>query len=107
MFYIPEKFLIPYDQYWSWNAENIVHYLYQKEYKLVDKIEKIESSDTAVVIFAYGSNIKYRFDFIRLTNGEDVLVHEYKKDGFKWKETHLLKPEHKKIKLSPDEVIKK
>lgn len=105
MYYIPEKFLTPLNQYWSWNAENVVTMLYQKEYKLIDRIDKIEATDSFVSVYTSGSKGKYRFDFIRLTNGEDVLVHEYKKEGLKWKETDLLKPEHRKVKLSPDEVV--
>lgn len=98
--YIPEDFLCAPYHFWQWESRTLVEVIYKNWYKLIDKIDKVEKKDSQISIYASGKDNKYRFDFVRLTNGEDVLLHENIKINDKWKEVNLLKPEHQNFKLS-------
>ena len=53
-----------------------------------------------IIIYASGNGKSYRFDFVRLTNGYDILLHEYILDIGDWKETSLLGDKWKDMKLT-------
>ncbi|KNF07567.1 hypothetical protein CLPU_15c00610 [Gottschalkia purinilytica] len=98
--YIPEDFLCaPYHR-WQWDSKLFVETVYKDLYSIVDEIINIEQDGDYIKIYAKGGNNEYRFDFIRLTNGEDILLHEYMKSNENWEEVDLLKNDHKKFKLS-------
>lgn len=98
--YIPEDFLCAPYHLWDWYGRYLVEGVYVSWYKIIDKIDYIEKKDSLIYIYASGHGKKYRFDFVRLTNGEDVLLHEYMKQNDKWVEVNILKPEHQSYKLS-------
>jgi len=52
------------------------------------------------VVYAVGNGQLYRFDFVRLTNGEDLLIRENIKFAGVWKETNLLKEQDQIYKFS-------
>lgn len=98
--YISEDFLCAPYHHWYWDSRALVDIIYNSWYNIVDKIDKVEQKDSLISIYASGKGKKYKFDFIRLTNGEDVLLHEYVYESGKWKEVNMLKPEHKGYKLT-------
>ncbi|MCT4594987.1 MAG: hypothetical protein N4A57_12060 [Anaeromicrobium sp.] len=98
--YIPEDFLCAPWHGWDWDSKALVQIVYGNWYKLIDKIDEVEKKDSYISMYAKGKDNEYRFDFIRITNGEDILIHEYIKVNDKWKEVNLLKPGHQHYKLS-------
>lgn len=98
--YIPEDFLCAPWHGWNWDSNHLVNTIYGNWYKLIDKIDDVEIKDSFISIYASGKNEKYRFDFVRLTNGVDVLLHEYIKINNKWKESNILKSKDQGYKLS-------
>lgn len=104
--YIPEDFLCAPSHGWDWEGELFVHFVYHDWYKLIEKIDKVERKDSLISIYASGKDEEYRFDFVRLTNGVDILLHEYIKENDVWKEVNILKPDHQNYKLSILNFIK-
>ncbi|MCM1990699.1 hypothetical protein [Oceanirhabdus seepicola] len=104
--YIPEDFLCAPYHSWYWDSSSVVNVIYEYWYKLIDNIDKVEREGANIRIYASGAQNKYKFDFIRLTNGEDVLLHEYIKLDDKWKEVNILKKEHQYFKLSKSKFSK-
>ncbi|MDS1029242.1 hypothetical protein RDV78_01815 [Bacillota bacterium LX-D] len=98
--YLPEDFLCAPYHHWDWDAPSIVEAIYKNWYGLIDKIVNIERKDSLIYVYAIGKQGRYRFDFVRLTNGYDILLHEYIAQGIRWKETNLLKKEHQDFKFS-------
>ncbi|PAB60361.1 hypothetical protein [Anaeromicrobium sediminis] len=98
--YIPEDFLCAPWHFWQWHSKALVQAVYGNWYKIIDKIDKVEKENSYVSIYASGKENEYRFDFVRLTNGEDILLNEYIKVNDKWKEVNLLKPDDQDYKLS-------
>lgn len=98
--YIPEDFLCAPYHLWDWHSEAFVQIVYGDWYKLIDRIDHINIKDSYVSIYASNKENQYRFDFVRLVNGKDVLLHEYIRIDKKWKSVHLLKPDHQMYKLS-------
>ncbi|AOT71421.1 hypothetical protein [Geosporobacter ferrireducens] len=98
--YVPEDFLCHPFHHWDYDAKFLVKIVYQNWYGLIDEIEKVEKDDSMVYVFASGSGHKYRFDFVRITNGDDVLLHENILENGQWKEVNLLKEEHQVYKFS-------
>lgn len=97
---LPEDFLCAPYHSWFYLADALVGIVFGDLYKIVDKIDSIEQKGDEISIFASGKDGKYRFDFVRLTNGHDILLHEYRLEDGKWKEVSLLKPEDQIFKLS-------
>lgn len=103
--YLPEDFLCAPYHGWSYDAEALVGIIYMDNLNIIDKIERTEQDGNEIHIYASGTGGQYRFDFIRITNGYDILMHEnIFKDG-KWTETSLLLGNWKNFKLSIDNPI--
>jgi len=98
--YVPEDFLCSPYHLWHWDARALVEIVYGEWYKLIDKIERVEKENSIISVYASGSTGVYRFDFLRLTNGEDILLHEYIIEKGKQRELNLLKEEDQIYKLS-------
>jgi hypothetical protein len=100
IYYIPEDFLCAPMHSWFYLSDAIVQIVYGNNLKLIDKIDKTEHKDDMIYIYASGNGKSYRFDFVRLTNGYDILLHEYILDNGSWKETNLLGDNWKNMKLT-------
>lgn len=98
--YFPEDFLCAPWHQWDWESKMLAQIIYGDWYKLIDKIDKVKKQGEYISVYASGKDKSYRFDFVRLTNGEDILLHEYVREDDKWKEVNILKPEHLMYKLS-------
>lgn len=99
--YLPEDFLCAPDHGWSYSAEYLVPIIYEDWYHLIDKIDSMSQNGDLVSVFASGKDERYRFDFVRLTNGYDILLREnILKDG-KWQDTNIMKDEALRLKMSP------
>lgn len=98
--FLPEEFLCAPQHGWFYDSNLVVEFVYKQGLKLVDSVDKIVQKNNQVSIYASGGGKQYRFDFLRLTNGHDVLLHEnILMDGV-WKETDLSKGVWQKIKFS-------
>jgi hypothetical protein len=84
----------------DYDAQFLVPIVYQDWYHLIDKIDKTEQNGDIISIYASEEGKQYRFDFVRITNGTDVLLHEIVNQNGKWVETNLLKDEHQVYKFS-------
>lgn len=100
IYYIPEDFLCAPMHSWFYLSDAVVQIVYGDNLKLIDKIDKTEKKDDMISIYASGNGKSYRFDFVRLTNGYDILLHEYILDHGEWKETSLLGDKWKDMKLT-------
>ncbi|MDP4182130.1 MAG: hypothetical protein Q8942_13700 [Bacillota bacterium] len=98
--YVPEDFLCHPLHHWDYDAKSLVGIVYMNWYGLIDGIEKIDREDSLIHVYADESNNKYRFDFVRLTNGDDILMHEYILQNGQWLEVNLLKKEDQFYKFS-------
>ena len=100
--YLPEDFLCAPIHMWFYLSDAVVDAVYSYNLKLVDHIDKIEKNGNLVSIYASGKGNQYRFDFVRITNGYDILLHEYILENGEWKETSLLTDNWKNFKLTID-----
>ena len=100
IYYIPEDFLCAPMHSWFYLSDAVVQIVYGDNLKLIDKIDRTEKKDDMISIYASGNGKRYRFDFIRLTNGYDILLHEYILDHEEWKETSLLGDKWNDMKLT-------
>jgi hypothetical protein len=98
--YIGEDFLCAPWHLWDWDAELLTNVVYENWYKIINKIDKVNKVNSNISIYASRSKNKYKFDFVRLTNGTDIMLHEYIWQNGAWKETNILKPEHQSYKFS-------
>ena len=98
--YLPENFLCAPEHGWVYLSQYFVRFVYQDWYQLIDKIDHTEQNGDMIILYASGGDKKYRFDFVRLTNGYDILLHENVWINGKWEETNILKEEHQGLKLS-------
>lgn len=98
--YIPEDFLCAPFHHWDWDSRFLVKIVYGDWYHLIHTIDRVEVHEYKVSVYARGDSGQYRFDFIRLSNGVDLLLQEWKDENGVWKEVNLLKPEHQTLKFS-------
>lgn len=98
--YFPEDFLCAPTHGWEYDSKYLVPFVYQNWYHMIDKVNKTEQNGDMISTYASGSGKQYRFDFVRITNGEDVLLHEMVSKNGKWVETNLLKDRDQVLKLS-------
>ena len=89
--YIPEDFLCAPFHGWKYDTQYIVQYVYGDWHKIIDRITATEQDGDRIHTYADGKGKKYRFDFVRLTNGYDILLHENDLENGQWKEVNLLK----------------
>jgi len=98
--YLPEDFLCAPWHGWVYSSESVVEYVYKDWYNLIDKIDKKEEKDDIVYVYASNKTDKYRFDFVKLTNGYEKLLHENIFKNDKWEEINLIKDKDQRLKLS-------
>jgi hypothetical protein len=98
--YLPEDFLCHPMHHWDYDAKFLVSVVYKEWYGLINKLNKIVEDNSCIYVFAEGKGNQYRFDFVRLTNGDDVLLHENILKNGKWTEVNLLEEDHQVYKLS-------
>lgn len=98
--YLPEDFLCAPYHGWSYDAEAMIDIVYRQNLNLIDSIEKTEQADRMLYLYASGNGRQYRFDFVRLTNGNDLLLHENILVGSAWQETDLLTGNWQEYKFS-------
>lgn len=94
--YLPEIYLCHPLHGWDYYYDWMIEIIYNDWYGMNLKIDYTEVENNYIKVYASNGNEKYRFDFIRLTNGDDVLLHEYVKENNEWKETAILKPDDEK-----------
>ena len=102
IYYIPEDFLCAPMHNWFYLSDAVVQIVYGDNLKLIDKIDRTEQEGDMIHIYASGNGKSYRFDFVRLTNGYDILLHEYILYKGDWVETSLLGDDWKDMKLTID-----
>lgn len=98
--YLPEDFLCAPIHGWSYDSDYILSIVYIENLKIVETVDAIQQEGNHITILASGYGKQYKFDFIRLTNGYDILLHEsvLKEGGYT--ETNLLPDDWKYFKLS-------
>ena len=70
--------------------------------KRIDQIDRTEREGDMVRIYGSGQEGSYRFDFVRITNGYDILLHEYVLEDGEWRETSLLTDGWESFKLTAE-----
>lgn len=100
--YIPEDFLCAPMHGWFYLADAVVQIVYCGNLKLIDRIDKIEHRDSLISVYASGEAKNYRFDFVRLTNGYNILLHEYILENGAWVEASLLPDDWQYLKFSAE-----
>ena len=98
--YFPEDFLCAPYHGWDFDATYLVPIIYQNWYHMIDTVGKVDKNGSNISVYTSGGGKQYRFDFVRLSNGEDVLLHEMIYRDGKWVETNLLKDRDQGYKLS-------
>lgn len=94
--YLPEVYLCHPFHGWDYYYDAIIGVIYNNWYGMNLKINSTEIEKNYIQVYASNQDNKYKFDFIRLTNGDDVLLHEYIKENNEWKEVSILKPDDEK-----------
>jgi hypothetical protein len=105
--YIPEDFLCAPMHGWFYFSDAVVQIVYGDNLKLIDEIVKTEQEGDMLHIYASGAGKNYRFDFIRLTNGYDIFLHENILKNGVWKETSLLTDKWEYLKLTIGSLLNK
>lgn len=85
-----EKFLCTPSRDRLCDASASVPIVYRDYYHLIDTVGAVRRSGVQTEVFAESAFEDYRFLFTRLTNGCDILLHEYRRDCGEWAEVHLL-----------------
>lgn len=98
--YLPEDFLCAPYHGWIYDGPTAAQIIYGDNLHLIDKVTGSEEKDGLVEVYATGVGKEYRFQYARLTNGYDILLHEYVKENGQWVETSLLKGPWKDYKLT-------
>lgn len=98
--YFPEDFLCAPYHGWDFDATYLVPIIYQNWYHLIDTVDKVAKNGNGISVYASGGGKPYRFDFVRISNGEDILLHEMVYQDGKWVETNLLRARDQVYKLS-------
>lgn len=97
--YFPEEFLCAPYHGWFYHSSDVVQIVYQDNLKLIERITDIDEVNELVYIYAEGKGNQYRFDFVRLTNGHELLINEsIMKDG-NWVQADLLPEDWKGYKI--------
>lgn len=104
--YLPEDFLCAPYHGWIYDAQTAAQIIYGDNLHLIDKITGTEEKDGLVEVYATGVGKEYRFQYVRLTNGYDILLHEYVKENGAWVETNLLKDPWTDYKLTTASIKK-
>ncbi|MBE6035961.1 MAG: hypothetical protein E7222_14875 [Clostridiales bacterium] len=99
--YLPEDFLCAPYHGWAYAADYVVPIVYHDWYQLVDTVDSVEQNEDMINVLASGAAGQYRFDFVRLTNGYDILLHEYVWKNNQWEEINILQEKDQNLKLSP------
>ena len=94
--YLPEIYLCHPLHGWDYHHKYFLGVVYNNWYGMDLTIEHEEIENNYIQVYASNKENEYKFDFIRLTNGDDVLLHEYIKENDEWKEVSILKPDHEK-----------
>lgn len=98
--YLPEVYLCHPLHGWSYNYEFFLGVIYNNWYHMDLKFYDAHIENNVIEVYGKNDRHDYRFEFVRLTNGTDVLLHEYVKEENKWVETTLLKPDVLSNKIS-------
>jgi hypothetical protein len=98
--YMPEDFLCAPMHGWFYDSDMAVQIVYGDNLKIIEQIDKAEKKGDTIQIYASGFGKQYRFDFIRLINGYDILLHENVLENGVWKEGSLLTDKWEYLKLS-------
>lgn len=98
--YIPETYLCHPLHGWSYNYKFFLGVIYNNWYHMELKFDDANIENNIIEVIGKNNHHEYRFEFARLTNGTDVLLHEYIKEGDVWVETTLLKPDVLSNKIS-------
>ncbi len=102
--FAPEDFLCAPYHGWSYDAVSVVNIVFDSNLDLVDRIDAVTEKDNLITVTASGHGNRYRFVFVRLTNGTDVLLHQYLwKDG-RWLEGNFLTPDWSNFLLTPESL---
>ncbi len=100
--YIPEDFLCAPTHSWFYLSDAVVGIVYMEHLKRIDQIDRTEREGDMVRIYGSGQEGSYRFDFVRITNGYDILLHEYVLEDGEWRETSLLTDGWESFKLTAE-----
>ncbi|KAB1436074.1 hypothetical protein [Candidatus Galacturonibacter soehngenii] len=97
---LPEDFLCAPDHGWIYSATSLVTFVYKDWYELITQIDQVKHEGNIVYVYASNPKASYRFDFIRITNGYDILLHENVCIKGTFQKMNLLKPQDQQLKLS-------
>lgn len=97
--YISEDFLCAPYHGWIYDYNNILNIIYKENLKMIDKITDVQINKNIITAYANGNNNSYKFEFIRITNGYDILLNEYILEDNCWIPTSLLKDSFNNVKL--------
>ncbi len=86
---IPEDFLCAPEHSWFYLGDAVVEIVYKDNLGIIEKIDKMEQDGNRIYIYASGHGKNYRFDFIRVTNGYDILLFENINESGVWKPVDL------------------
>lgn len=97
---LPEDFLCAPEHGWVYSSASLVTFVYKEWYNLITKIDYLKHDHNMIFVYASGPVTRYRFDFVRLANGYDILLHENicTKNGLE--EGNLLASQDQRLKLS-------
>ncbi|XMB65948.1 hypothetical protein RI065_06475 [Mycoplasmatota bacterium zrk1] len=88
--YLPEIYLCHPQHGWDYYYDSFIEIIYNSWYKMNLNITNEVIEDNIITVYANNNTDEYKFIFVRLANGDDVLLHEYKKQDDDWKEVSLL-----------------
>ncbi len=91
--FVPENWLCAPYHGWRYDAKHIVQIVFENNVHLISKITAYEEEDGLIRITGSGKQGTYRFEFVRLTNGFDVLIRQFHWKNDEWQEDNYLPDE--------------
>lgn len=74
--YYPEDFLCAPYHSWFYDSRAIIQNVYINDLRLLQSINKVTVNNDVILYYCSNNQQHYRLDFIRLTNGHDILLNE-------------------------------
>ncbi len=89
LYFLPEEFTYAPGHGWFYRYDYVLDIIYLKN-GIIDKIDKVDDRYPYINAYVQSKGAKYLIVFIRLTNGYDVVLNEYKEINHQYVKTSIL-----------------
>lgn len=95
-----EDFLCAPYHNWFYDSNAVMEIIYKENLNIISEITRTERKGDFIHIYATGGGKDFRFDFVVLTNGHEILLQENVLENGEYVPVNLLPEQYKNYKLS-------